>query len=218
MNGNPPVAWRGKPLTDMRTIVELISGTRTDTGLTVQATYDNNWHQKGVKITNTQMADPPLHPHDWHGEWNYTILPTQSRDLSRGGPQIHDRSNPVVQQFLPTGCTKGVNRCAPHEPPLENRTVTGVNPRQIPAVQKAIPVEVSIMPGGHIGLLVRQHPTIPAVRCRLESGDARQEPTRACLGQRQPLCTPTPRTVRRCAHVAGDCPSYRRGRLSSDHS
>jgi transposase len=67
--------WRGQPLTDMRTIVELIAGTRSDTGLTVQAAYDNGWYEKGVKITNAQMADLPVHPHDWHGEWNYTITP-----------------------------------------------------------------------------------------------------------------------------------------------
>ncbi len=68
--------WRGQSLTDMRTIVELIAGTRTDTGLTVQAAYDNRWYEKGVKYTKTQMAGLPLQPHDWHGEWNYTIAPS----------------------------------------------------------------------------------------------------------------------------------------------
>ena len=32
--------WRGRPLTDIRTIVELITPTKTKTGLTVQARYD----------------------------------------------------------------------------------------------------------------------------------------------------------------------------------
>jgi len=67
--------WRGRPLTDMRTIVELIAATTTDTGLTVQAVYDDGWYEKGVKITNTQIAELPHHPHDWHGEWNYTLAP-----------------------------------------------------------------------------------------------------------------------------------------------
>ncbi len=68
--------WRGRPLTDIRTIVELIASTTTDTGLTVQAAYDPTWYETGIKITNDQMDQLPLHPHDWHGEWNYTITPT----------------------------------------------------------------------------------------------------------------------------------------------
>ncbi len=66
--------WRGRPLTDLRTIIELISATATTTGLTVQAGYDPTWYPKGVKITDTELAAVPLHPHDWHGEWNYTLF------------------------------------------------------------------------------------------------------------------------------------------------
>jgi len=65
--------WRGRPLTTLRTIIELISATATTTGLTIQAGYDPNWYPTGVKITDAQLAAVPLHPHDFHGEWNYTI-------------------------------------------------------------------------------------------------------------------------------------------------
>ena len=65
--------WRGRPLTTLRTIIELISATSTSTGLTIQAGYDPNWYPKGVKITDAELAAVPLDPHDWHGEWNYTI-------------------------------------------------------------------------------------------------------------------------------------------------
>jgi hypothetical protein len=65
--------WRGRPLVDLRTIIELISATTTETGLTVQAAHDPNWYPKGVKITDAELAAVPLAPHDWHGEWNYTI-------------------------------------------------------------------------------------------------------------------------------------------------
>jgi hypothetical protein len=65
--------WRGRPLVDMATIVQLIAGTTTETGLTVHATYDQNWYAKGVKITNTELAALHIHPHQWHGQWNYTI-------------------------------------------------------------------------------------------------------------------------------------------------
>ena len=68
--------WRGRALTDMRTIVELIAATNTDTGLTVQAAHDPSWYKTGIKITNNQMEQLPLHPHNWHGEWNYTIVPS----------------------------------------------------------------------------------------------------------------------------------------------
>jgi hypothetical protein len=64
---------RGRPLTSLRTIIELISATRTKTGLTIQADYDPNWYPTGVKITNKELAAVPLDPHKFHGEWNYTI-------------------------------------------------------------------------------------------------------------------------------------------------
>jgi Rhodopirellula transposase DDE domain len=65
--------WRGRPLTTLRTIIELISATATTTGLTIQAGYDPNWYPTGVKTTDAELAAVPLQPHDFHGEWNYTI-------------------------------------------------------------------------------------------------------------------------------------------------
>jgi hypothetical protein len=65
--------WRGRPLTSLRTIIELISAATTETGLTVQAAYDPNWYPTGVKISDTELAAVPLDPHDFHGEWNYTV-------------------------------------------------------------------------------------------------------------------------------------------------
>jgi transposase len=65
--------WRGRPLTSLRVIIELISATTTATGLTIQADYDPNWYPTKVKITNKQLAAVPLNPHEFHGEWNYTI-------------------------------------------------------------------------------------------------------------------------------------------------
>ena len=65
--------WRGRPLTSIRTIIELIGATTTQGGLTVQASYDPNWYPKGVKITDTQMDTLPLQRHEWHGDWNYTL-------------------------------------------------------------------------------------------------------------------------------------------------
>ena len=55
--------WRGRPLTTLRTIIELISATTTQTGLTIQAAYDPNWYPTGIKITDKQLAAVPLRPH-----------------------------------------------------------------------------------------------------------------------------------------------------------
>lgn len=70
------INWRGRPLTDIRTIIELISATTTRSGLTVQAVYDPNWYPTGEKITNAEMKTLPITSHAWHGEWNYTLTPS----------------------------------------------------------------------------------------------------------------------------------------------
>jgi hypothetical protein len=67
--------WRGRPLTDIRTIVELIAATTTQSGLTVQTAYDPAWYPTGQKINDAAYASIPVTPHEWHGEWNYTITP-----------------------------------------------------------------------------------------------------------------------------------------------
>jgi Rhodopirellula transposase DDE domain len=65
--------WRGRPLTSIRTIIELINATTTDTGLRVHADYDNGWYATGIKTSNTDFDTIKLTPDNWHGEWNYTI-------------------------------------------------------------------------------------------------------------------------------------------------
>ncbi len=55
--------WRGQPLTDIRTIVELIAATSIKTGPTVQAAHDPNWNPCGVRITDTELAAHALTPH-----------------------------------------------------------------------------------------------------------------------------------------------------------
>ena len=54
------INWRGRSLTDIRTIVELIAATKTKTGLTVQCDYDPNWYPTGVKISDRDYAAIPL--------------------------------------------------------------------------------------------------------------------------------------------------------------
>jgi transposase len=70
------INWRGRPLTSYRTIVELAAATTTRTGLKVRAEWDDAVYQKGIKITDRQLAALPITPSTWHGEWNYTVVPT----------------------------------------------------------------------------------------------------------------------------------------------
>jgi|SRR5579872_4154998 len=65
--------WRGRPLLNYRVIVNLIGATTTATGLHVQAELDTKVYPDKVKVPDEQMATVPLHPHYFHGEWNYTI-------------------------------------------------------------------------------------------------------------------------------------------------
>jgi len=70
--------WAGQPLTSHETAVSLIAGTTTRTGLTVRAERDTATYPRGIKITDREMkalVTQYLTPHDWHGEWNYTINP-----------------------------------------------------------------------------------------------------------------------------------------------
>jgi hypothetical protein len=67
---------RGRPLTSYRTIVELAATTTTRTGLKVQAEWDDGVYQKGIKITDKALAALPITRSEWHGEWNYTLAPT----------------------------------------------------------------------------------------------------------------------------------------------
>lgn len=53
--------------------MNLITGTKTRTGLTVRAELDHDTYQKGIKITDREMKQLPIVKHKFHGDWNYTI-------------------------------------------------------------------------------------------------------------------------------------------------
>ena len=68
--------WRAKPLVSYRVIVDLISATTTDTGLTVRCELDANPYPKGIAVSDQEMAAINITRADFHGEWNYTIQPS----------------------------------------------------------------------------------------------------------------------------------------------
>jgi hypothetical protein len=67
--------WRGRPLVSHEVIVELIAATQTRSGLKVRAELDRGSYPLGVRISDRELAAVPLRRHDWHGEWNYTVVP-----------------------------------------------------------------------------------------------------------------------------------------------
>jgi DNA-binding transcriptional regulator GbsR (MarR family) len=67
--------WRGKPLISHEVIVNLISSTRTEKGLHVKCMIDTNKYPKGIKILEKDLKTIRIQRHEFHGDWNYTILP-----------------------------------------------------------------------------------------------------------------------------------------------
>ena len=67
--------WRGEPLRDYETIVQLIAKTTTAKGLTVTCRLDRRRYPVGQKVTDAEIATVNLVPGLFHGEWNYAIRP-----------------------------------------------------------------------------------------------------------------------------------------------
>ena len=66
--------WRGKPLTDLATIISLISATSTSTGLKVYCDLDTNSYPKGIAVSDAEMKTLNIKRAEFHGEWNYTLM------------------------------------------------------------------------------------------------------------------------------------------------
>ena len=67
--------WRGRPLTSRSAVVELIAATTTKTGLTVRCELDANTYEKGIAVSDAEMAALNIEGDVFHPEWNYTIKP-----------------------------------------------------------------------------------------------------------------------------------------------
>jgi transposase len=72
--------WRGKPLLTHQVIVQLIANTTTAKGLTVTCRIDQTTYDKGIKVSDAEMAQLNITPADFHGDWNYTIAPRKPDD------------------------------------------------------------------------------------------------------------------------------------------
>jgi len=70
--------WRGKPLRSFETIVNLIAGTTTATGLKVHAELNTQTYPAGVKVSDQQLDQVKIRRDKFHGDWNYEIQPRNS--------------------------------------------------------------------------------------------------------------------------------------------
>jgi hypothetical protein len=74
--------WRGKPLVDRATIVNLIGSTKTKGGLKIRCELDTKTYPKGIKVPDAQVEKVKLKKHTFHGDWNYTIYPNKKSEIN----------------------------------------------------------------------------------------------------------------------------------------
>jgi ribosomal protein L31E len=67
--------WRARPLTSIQLVVDLIASTKTTKGLKVKSKLDKSMYEKGIKISDEKLGRINIKKSDFHGEWNYTIIP-----------------------------------------------------------------------------------------------------------------------------------------------
>jgi hypothetical protein len=70
--------WRGKPLLTYKVIVQLIAATTTSSGLTLACAIDASQYPKGGKVSKAQFDALKIRYHDFHPDWNYSILPIRT--------------------------------------------------------------------------------------------------------------------------------------------
>jgi hypothetical protein len=70
--------WRGRPLVSRAVIVNAIGHVRTSEGLRIKAELDTNNYPKGIKVSDEELAEVKLQRAKFHGDWNYTILPSKT--------------------------------------------------------------------------------------------------------------------------------------------
>ncbi len=69
--------WRGEPLRDYETIVNLIANTTTAKGLKVTCRLDRRKYPIGRRVSDQEMEQVNLQRNKFHGDWNYIIEPSK---------------------------------------------------------------------------------------------------------------------------------------------
>jgi hypothetical protein len=118
------LAWRGRPLTSYDVILSTIAAVTTRTGLTVTAVLDQNPCPAGTQVSDEQMRDIEdrhLRRHEFHGEWNYALLPV---------PRPAPPPPPPAPPPAPAGL------CDPAA--LNHPALTGLDPAALDALAAAL--------------------------------------------------------------------------------
>ena len=119
------LGWRGRPLTSYNVVINTISAVTTRTGLTVTAVLDRNPCPTGTQISDEQIKDIEdrhLTRHQFHGEWNYTVLPV---------PRPAPEPEPEPQPARPGRCSAGL---------LNHPALTGMDPADLTALAAALEI------------------------------------------------------------------------------
>ena len=74
--------WRGRPLLSHEVIVSLIANTTTAQGLQIHAELDTSNYPTGVKVSDEELAAVNLRQANFHGDWNYSVLPSRPKKKS----------------------------------------------------------------------------------------------------------------------------------------
>lgn len=118
--------WAGKPLLNLEVMLAYIRGTRTKTGLTVEASLWEGEFKKGEAVSKKKLSQLALRPHDVCPTWNYNIVPRMSGEASR--PPKAKRSsairpkNPGTHKRVQTGHQR--SRAGTSPEPLQQRLST----------------------------------------------------------------------------------------------
>jgi len=67
--------WRGQPLIDVKTVVDLIGSTTTTRGLTVKCVKDDNKYEVGKKVSDEDFGRLNIQLDTLFPKWNYVISP-----------------------------------------------------------------------------------------------------------------------------------------------
>ena len=70
--------WAGMPLSSMDVVLDGLRSTTTSTGLRVEATLFDAIYQKGLTVTDEEMASLLIEKHAVCPQWNYTIRPRKT--------------------------------------------------------------------------------------------------------------------------------------------
>jgi hypothetical protein len=74
------INWRGGPLVSYEAVVNLISTTKTTSGLNIIAELDRRLYETGIKVSDEHMEALKIKRHKTHPDWNYTLLPRKQKN------------------------------------------------------------------------------------------------------------------------------------------